>query len=214
MNPAPPETARRRCYYLQYMAVSRRRFVGLSLAGIPAMWSRGSAAQGLEQFAIAEPPCTDDPRVTPSVPRDSTFRAGAPLRSNLVEPGMAGEVFNFSATVTGITCGRIAGARVDLWQPDAKGIYDASGFRLRGHQVTSAKGGVTFNTIIPGAPAQRAKHLSLRVQVSGKLDFSTELFFPNDAAAPNDKRFRKELLLKFTKLTAGQSAIFDVVLPL
>jgi protocatechuate 3,4-dioxygenase beta subunit len=105
----------------------------------------------------------------------------------------------FSASVSGVSCGRIGGARVDLWQPDAKGAYDHQGFRLRGHQVTTAKGG---------------KHLSLRIQVKGKIDFSTELFFPNDPAAPKDKRFKKELLLKFTSTTAGESAIYDIVLPL
>lgn len=195
------------------MAVSRRHFLGLSVA-LPVGAGSGVFAQGLEQFAVSEPPCTDDPRVTPSVPLDRTFRAGAPLKASLADAGTPGTPLSFSGTVTGITCGRVAGARVDVWQADAKGVYDTAGFRLRGHQLTDARGGFSFKTIVPGAAAGRPRHLGVRVQVKGKIDFSTELFFPDDATAPKDARFKKELLLKLTKSGAGQGAIFDVILPI
>lgn len=193
------------------MAVSRRIFIG-SLSGLAGILPVGVGGQGLEQFSMAEPPCTDDPRLTPALPLDATFRRGAPLRSNLVEPGMTGEPLALSGTVSGITCGRIKGARVDLWQADARGAYDTSGFRLRGHQVTDAAGRFAFRTIVPGPAGGRAPHIGLRVVVEGKPEFATDVFFPGVAANQRDPRFRKELLLRMVSASPGRGAVVDLVL--
>lgn len=203
-----------RCYH-QYMAVSRRGFLDAGLgAAVALVAGRVVRGQGLEQFGTPEPPCTDDPRLTPAVPIDRSFRAGAPRRSRLADPGTPGVPFVLSGVVSGVTCGRIAGARVDVWQADASGAFDASGFRLRGHQLTDANGRFTFTTVEPGPEPGRAKRLGLRVQVAGKFDLPTEVFFPDDPRASGDPRFRKELLLKLQRATSGRAASFDVVLPL
>lgn len=193
--------------------VSRRAFVGRVLAA--AFLSVATArAQGLDQFAVSEPPCTDDPRVTPAVPRDGRYRAGAPVVSVLAGARAGSHRLALSGTVTGVTCGRVAGARVNLWHADERGQYDMAGFRFRGQQVTDKLGTFAFETSEPGVGAGRAKHLCLRVHVPGKIDFSTEVFFPDDPKAAGDARFKKELLLRLVRQGSRRAALFDVVLPI
>jgi protocatechuate 3,4-dioxygenase beta subunit len=195
------------------MTLSRRR---LLLVGLPALLAvPGLSArrrQGLEQFAQGGPPCEADATVTPAVPRDGTFRPGSPERSSLVDAGTTGIPLTFSGTVTGLTCGRIAAARVDVWHADSRGAYDLSGRRHRGHQLTDAEGQFRFRTVVPGAPAGRAPHLGVYVLVPGKADFATELFFPGDARNTADPRYKPALELEVLSERSGQTANFDLVL--
>lgn len=172
--------------------------------------------QGLEGFVTnAGPPCAPDAKVTPAVPADATYKKGAPLRTSLVQPGTAGTPLTLSGTVSGVTCGRIKGATVDVWQADAQGAYDTAGFRLRGRQLTDAEGRFHVETIVPGNAAGRARHLGFHVNVPGKADFWTEVFFPDDPKNAGDGRFRKELAMKMVQAPKGrQAGIFDVVLDL
>jgi protocatechuate 3,4-dioxygenase beta subunit len=125
--------------------------------------------------------------------------------------------------VSGLTCGRIAGARVDLWHADARGTSDASGFRWRGHQVTDADGRYAFETIVPGASRAGAPRLNLRVEIprdrlrqpgrSGTL--MTALFFPADPRNGADPVYRPELLMKTAPGSGKHAAyVFDVILDL
>jgi protocatechuate 3,4-dioxygenase beta subunit len=187
-------------------------FLLAALAVIPAGGVL-SARQDLSAFMDSAPPCLPNAAPTPAVPADGTFKEGAPLRPVLAGPAVAGTRLTLSGTLSGIRCGRIAGARVDLWQPDIRGVYDMTGFGLRGYQVTDRQGGYRFDTIVPGAPNGRAKHLNLRVRVSGHPDFYTEIFFPDDPANTRDRRFRKELLLQPKQGSGGQQrGVFDVLL--
>ena len=171
------------------------------------------APQDLSTFMGSAPPCLPDATPTPAVPPDKTFKAGSPLRSVLAGPGTPGTRLTLSGTVSGTKCGRIAGATVDLWQAGVTGAYDMIGFALRGHQLTAKDGSYTFLTIVPGAPADRAKHLNLRVRVNGHPDFFTEVYFPDEVANARDRRFKKELLLQPKQATAGgMAAVFDVLL--
>lgn len=198
------------------MALSRRQWL---ILGVPFVASASrllaeSAPQGLDQFMTsAGPPCVDDARSTPSVAADATYRKGSPVRANLVEPGMAGTPLKLSGTVTGLTCGRVKGATVDIWQADATGAYDTAGFRLRGRQLTDANGGFTFETIVPGNTGARARHIGVNVIVPGKATYWTELFFPDDPKNASDARYKKELLLKMVQAPKGrQAATFDIIL--
>ena len=174
-----------------------------------------SARQDLSVFATSSPPCLPDAAPTPGVAPDGTFKEGAPLRPVLAGPAVAGTRLTLSGTVSGIRCGRISGARVDLWQPDIRGVYDMTGFGLRGYQLTDSQGAYRFETILPGAPNGRAKHLNLRVRVKGHPDFYTEIYFPGDPANARDRRFRKELLMQPKQGSgAEQRGVFDVLLDL
>ena len=198
------------------MALSRRQWLilGVPFAASASRLLAESVPQGLDQFMTSGgPPCADDTKSTPAVAADATYRKGSPVRANLVEPGMAGTPLKLSGTVTGISCGRVKGATVDIWQADAKGVYDATGFRLRGRQLTDANGGFAFETIVPGNAGARARHIGVNVIVPGKANFWTEWFFPDDPKNASDARYKKELLLKMVQAPKGrQAATFDIVL--
>jgi protocatechuate 3,4-dioxygenase beta subunit len=124
----------------------------------------------------------------------------------------AGTPLTFSGTVTGLTCGRVAGARVDVWQPDPAGVYDMTGFGLRGHQLTDGQGRFQFRTVMPGPPGRRAPHLGVNVTVKGKADFWTELFFPDEPRNASDARFHPDLVVKLVPDGRTRRAHFDIVL--
>jgi uncharacterized protein (TIGR03437 family) len=120
-----------------------------------------------------------------SDPGTGVVRAGVPLT-------MIINVQNLS----GSTCTPLAGAYVDIWHCDAKGIY--SGFSqspgggtgqvdargqdfLRGYQITDSNGQVRFTTIYPGWYAGRTIHIHVRVRTySGNTVLSnmvSQIFF-------------------------------------
>jgi hypothetical protein len=92
-------------------------------------------------------------------------------------------------TSTGDWCRPVRGARVDLWQCDARGSYSGIQDRgtagrdfLRGFQVTDELGEVRFVTVYPGWYPGRAVHLHAKVRTFdpyGEVitDTSTQLFF-------------------------------------
>lgn len=198
------------------MSLSRRQCFLLAAPFLAGRWARVGAAQGLDSFVTnAGPPCAPDEQVTPAVPADATYRKGAPLKSTLVEAGMAGTPLTLSGTLSGVTCGRIKGATLEIWQADARGVYDTAGYRLRGRQLTDAEGRYRFETIVPGEAAGRAPHIGLHVTVPGKAEFWTEVFLPDHPKNATDRRFRKELAMKNVQAPAGRRAgLFDVVLKL
>jgi protocatechuate 3,4-dioxygenase beta subunit len=68
-------------------------------------------------------------------------------------------------------CAPYAGAQIDIWHCNAEGVYSdiaaestSSAQWLRGYQITSASGQVTFQTIIPGWYSGRTTHIHLRVR--------------------------------------------------
>jgi len=199
------------------MSLSRRQYLLLAvplLAGGRRLFA--AEFQGLEGFAAnAGPPCGPDEQLTPAVPADATYKKGAPLRTRLAEPGMPGTPLTLSGTVAGVACGRIKGATVDVWQANAAGAYDTAGFKLRGRQLTDGEGRFRIETIEPGNAGGRARHIGLHVNVPGKADFWTEVFFPDDPRNATDRRFNKALVMKMLQAPKGQKAgLFDVVLKL
>src|SRR5947208_17183017 len=77
--------------------------------------------------------CSGQP--TPAQTEGPYFKPGSPMRTSLVEPGMAGTRLALSGRVLSRDCRPIAGARLDFWQADASGSYGNAGYRLRGNQT-------------------------------------------------------------------------------
>ena len=194
------------------LRVTRRRALSQAFAWAGALGVvhtlKAGGQQSLDQFLNA-PPCKDE-KLTPAVAPQPAYAAGAPARTSLVEPGAAGARVVVTGHVIGLKCGRIKGARVDFWHADATGAYPATG-SLRGHQLTDADGKYRLETIRPGAPAGRARHLAARVEPPGKPALTTVLFFPGDPANARDKTFQPQLVMK--ELTGGTYS-FDFILDL
>ncbi len=174
-----------------------------------------ASGQGLGQFSGGgPPPCKADEKATPAASQGQDFKPGAPERSSLVEPGLTGTKLVLTGSVSGLTCGPIKRARLDFWQADARGVYDASGYRLRGHEFTDANGRYRLETIVPGQHGKEAPHLHVKVQPAGKPGLTTRLFLPDQALNRTDAQFREELVMKVSGGPAGKTATFDIVLNL
>lgn len=89
------------------------------------------------------------------------------------------------------SCSALSGAIVDIWHCDKDGYYSEYGGTslqsvnmtayhfLRGRQVTSSNGLVTFSSIFPGWYSGRAPHIHVHVYDStGKSLLVTQIAFP------------------------------------
>src|SRR6266700_5364065 len=82
------------------------------------------------------PACHDGDEATLPQIEGPYFKPSSPERVELFEEGMAGQPIELVGFVLSRACRPLAGALLDFWQADAKGSYDNSGFRLRGHQFS------------------------------------------------------------------------------
>ncbi|MEW2398006.1 hypothetical protein [Streptomyces sp. NPDC046862] len=110
-------------------------------------------------------------------PSDGSIVDGTPLLLNL----------NI-AQITGGKCLPLPGAKVDIWQCDAFGLYSDVEYEgtvgrkfLRGYQVTDRRGGTTFVTILPGWYPSRTIHIHVKVRTTGTdgnpYEFTSQLYF-------------------------------------
>jgi len=93
-------------------------------------------------------------------------------------------------------CAILEGARFDIWQADAMGLY--SGYRnqpgipgtdstaaadkryLRGTQITDATGQVSFHTVFPNWYGNRTPHIHFKVFLSEEEIIASQLFFTEE----------------------------------
>jgi protocatechuate 3,4-dioxygenase beta subunit len=159
-----------------------------------------------------EPPQPGELQQTPREIEGPYFRLGAPMRSNLLEPGdkpelvLGGRVQNEKGTP-------IPSAIVNLWSSDAVGNYDMVGYKYHGYQVTDAQGRYEFTTIIPGCYQPRnAKHFHVRVQgVSSPI--TTQLYVEGEPGNEDDAYYAPELLVRCTQDASGtKHGTYDFVI--
>lgn len=176
-------------------AINRRRTLallrGLGVSALlPAeMESESMAPQDTSACCIQTPQVTEGPYwvdekllrsdITTD-PSTGVAHAGTPLALTVT-------VINSN----GGNCAPLAGAWVDIWHCDAKGIYsDESTYNpgggtgnvatkgqkfLRGYQITDANGQVKFTTIYPGWYAGRTIHIHARIRTWTTTSYTTEL---------------------------------------
>jgi len=159
-----------------------------------------------------EPPGPGELSQTPREIDGPYFRIGAPVRSNLLEPGdrpelvLTGRVLNEQGKP-------IPGALVNLWSSDAVGNYDMVGYKYHGIQVTDDQGRYEFTTIVPGCYEPRnAKHLHVKVQgVSSPV--TTQLYVEGEPGNEDDDFYDSELLVRCSTDASGtKHGSFDFVL--
>src|SRR5438046_3268496 len=154
--------------------------------------------------------CSGQP--TPAQTEGPYFKPGSPMRTSLVEPGMAGTRLALSGRVLSRDCRPIAGARLDFWQADASGSYDTAGYRLRGNQTSESDGRYALDTVVPGEYPGRTEHIHVKVQPAGGGTLTTQLYFPGVSRNQQDSIFDPRLLLTVKTSPSGLTAIYDFVL--
>lgn len=200
----------------------RRRFIR-ALIGAPLVLAAGSKLGWTDLARAAEvaarrpavsltPECGDDDEPTPSETAGPFFKTHSPLRTSLVETGLAGTRIRIDGRVFSRGCKPLAGALLDFWQADDSGHYDNSGFRLRGHQLTDADGRYRLDTIVPGVYPGRTRHIHVRVQAEGSPILTTQLYFPGEAMNRRDGLFRPDLLVRIGERAATRQARFHFLL--
>lgn len=170
---------------------SRRAILGLlGSAGVAWMTTRGarSARGASDAPCVARPEQTEGPYFVDerlarsdirSDPVDGRMKPGVPLALTLAVSRMRKG-----------TCEPLPGARVDLWQCDAKGVYSDvqdPGFNtigqqfLRGFQITDSAGKAHFLTIYPGWYPGRTVHIHFKIRTDSesvrRLAFTSQLYF-------------------------------------
>ena len=120
------------------------------------------------------------------------------LRSD-VTSGRVGAPLDLALQITRRDCRPLPGARLDLWQADAVGLY--SGYRnqpavggistepavnatfLRGTQIADANGWVRFKTIYPSWYGGRTPHVHFKVLLDSLEVIASQAFFEDEVNA-------------------------------
>ncbi len=193
------------------MSASRRGFLragGALAAGLGFADIERTFAQQLEPT----PACHAGEAPTIRQTEGPYFKPRSPERIELIAPVINGQPIEITGFVLTRACKPIAGVLIDVWQADGTGIYDNSGFRLRGHQFTDAEGRYRLRSVVPGAYEGRTRHIHVKVQPPGGRILTTQLYFPGEAKNQRDGLFRKELLNRTAKAGGWLAGRFDFVL--
>ena len=150
-----------------------------------------------------------------------------------------GEVIRVQGRVLDADCWPVAGVLVDLWQADSNGRYSHPAdpnparrdpnFQGWGQVVTDAEGRYAFRTIKPaayplefldGRPDERAgyrtPHIHFRVSKRGYREFSTQMYFADEALNDRDILLsrvpvaeRPKLVIKPAPAKNGEPPLFE-----
>jgi protocatechuate 3,4-dioxygenase beta subunit len=118
-----------------------------------------------------ESPCSDEIAVSPRRSDGGHYRPGAPAKDTLLEPGVTGTPLVISGYVLFPDCRTVPGAVLDVWQADADGRYDDTGWRLRGILRSDDAGRYVIETIVPGSVdgAEPVVHVKASEAVGGRV---------------------------------------------
>ncbi|WP_270935801.1 protocatechuate 3,4-dioxygenase [Falsiroseomonas oryzae] len=196
----------------------QRRLVLLA----PALLAMPAGAQGLRTPAQMEGPYY--PRAIPADADADLLRvAGQPAAARGIPLLLTG-------LVRGPDGAALPGARIEIWQADAAGIYlhprdprlaerDA-GFQGYGRAVADGDGRYAFRTIRPGLYPGRTPHIHLRAQpAAGDAALTTQVYFPDAPQNEGDGLLRRLppaarqlLMARLSPVDGGQRAEFDIFL--
>jgi protocatechuate 3,4-dioxygenase beta subunit len=144
------------------------------------------------------------------------YKAGAPVRSVLIERGMAGTPLTLTGRVLDTHGRPLKSALLDFWHADNTGTYDNTGFKLRGKLYTDDDGRYTLRTIKPlyygDAGDKRPAHIHVKAS-SGKAPIlTTQLYFKGDPWNRHDPGVRPSLIMAPRRESDGLAAQFDFVI--
>ncbi|WP_230533155.1 dioxygenase family protein [Microvirga roseola] len=186
-------------------ALERRPAVAwVCLAALASAISvQGVAAQPVP--LPTEPLCAPAARPTPPQTEGPYYKPNPPQRHDLASTRPAGERIVLTGFVLTRDCRPIPGAVVDLWQADASGAYDNTGYDLRGYALTDARGRYWFEIVVPARYPGRTPHIHVKVLAPGQqTPLTTQLYFPNEQRNAGDRIFNPALLLNIRQVRASQ----------
>ncbi len=144
---------------------------------------------------------------TPSDIEGPFYKAGAPARASLAEPGPKAEKLMLTGVVYSRDCKPLPGVTLDFWHANDRGEYDNSGYRYRGLVTTDAQGGYRLETNLPPPYSGRPRHVHVKVQRPGGKTLTTQLYFPGESRDAD-----RALVVKMERGEGGRRAVFDFVL--
>ena len=150
--------------------------------------------------------CKDE-AVTPEQVEGPFFLPGAPETRKLsiaakdrkIEVRISGKILNKD-------CKPLKNASINFWHASPEGYYDSNGFTYRGFQKARSDGSYDLVTDIPGKYVGRTPHIHVKIS-AGKIELTTQLYFPNQLSNYSDYFFDKKLQMQNT----SQGFIFDFI---
>ncbi|MBB3899606.1 dioxygenase family protein [Roseococcus suduntuyensis] len=137
----------------------------------------------------------------PFYPVDWTGDADADLVQVTGEAARAeGQVAHLRGRLMAVDGTPLSGARIEIWQCDARGIYrhpnDRTaqrdrGFQGRGRLLTGADGGFAFRTIRPVVYPGRTPHIHVLVEAPGRPPLITQLYVEGEPGNARDGLFNR-----------------------
>jgi protocatechuate 3,4-dioxygenase beta subunit len=199
--------------------LTRRRLLELGFMLPPLAYVAGGSDLVGEVAAAASAPLALTPQIadaddpTPAQTEGPFFTPRSPRRRSIIPPGAPGTRLTLTGRVL-TTRGRpIPMALLDFWQADARGVYDNSGYRFRGHQLADARGRYVLQTVLPGLYTGRTRHIHVKAQAPRGRVLTTQLYFPGEPRNRDDGLFDAELLIRgLRRVRGGRVARFDFVL--
>ena len=185
-----------------------------SAAASSATRTTGSTSTGSPALSPT-PACGDDDDPTPAQTEGPYFTPNSPERVSLRESGLRGAILVIEGQVLTQSCQPVGRALVDFWQCDDAGVYDNTGFRLRGHQFTDDSGRYRLESIVPGIYTGRTRHIHVKVQAPNRPVLTTQLYFPNEPQNARDGIYAKDLeLANYRDASGGKAGAYTFVLNL
>jgi protocatechuate 3,4-dioxygenase beta subunit len=171
---------------------SRRHMIRLLGLGGSAWLVSGRKAAGAAQsessgLCVARPRHIEGPFFVDFGLNRSDIRSDP--RTGVVKPGTPVRLSFRVSQLNNGRCLPLTGAKVDVWQCDADGLYsDTSDWQastlgqrfLRGYQLTDRKGLATFTTIYPGWYPNRTVHIHFKIRTENQKEFTSQIYFEDD----------------------------------
>lgn len=165
----------------------------------PQVATSSTSSQQIDLFTEnnivpAAPAC--DGMLTLSQTEGPYYKTGSPERNSNYQSGMPGKRLLVVGYVLDQNCQPIPSAWLDFWQADANGVYDNTGYTLRGYQYTDAQGRYFLETVFPGEYPGRTQHIHVKVQPPNGNILTSQLYFPNETGNSSDGIFDPSLVVK------------------
>lgn len=186
------------------LAALRGRSAGITLA----QGTEGTAEAAATPVLVPTPTCADDDDIDETLPQTAGpfFTPDSPERTSLLEAGMPGTPLTLAGYVYSVDCQPVEGALIDFWQADDMGVYDNTGYTLRGHQFTDDEGRYQLETIVPGLYPGRTRHIHVKVQAPDQPVLTTQLYFPDVEQNSSDGIFDPSLVVDLQSTEEGAAA--------